>query len=587
MRPRLYTEATGLQGNGAGILSDCITCTVTEERNGGFELELQYPVTGLHYGDIAMRALLLVDPNPYAQAQYFRVYKISRPINGVVTVNAAHISYDLSGVPVSAFKAGTAADALTGLAAHAAVACHYTFWTDLSTAAEFAVPAPMSLRKALGGTDGSVLGVFGGEYEWDNTTVKLHAHRGTDRGVTIRYGKNLTDVTQEENCANVYTGVYPYWADSDGNITELPEKIVNAPGQYNFVKILPLDLSSDFAEQPTAADLRDAAKNYVKSNNIGVPIVNLRLSYTQLEQTVEYAGTANLERVSLCDTVRVEFERLGVDATAKVIKCTYNTLLERYDRVELGDAKSSLADTIAGQGQSTLEQISTAKSDLQKAIDRATQLITGNLGGYVILHSSTGAQTPDEILVMDTPDIATAKRVWRCNLSGCGYSSQGYSGPYRLAATMDGAINADFITTGKLSADLIKAGTLNADLIKAGTLADTAGGTFFSFDLASGKVYINGVFECLDNAKTAKLRVANGRVQVLDLSSGTEKLSVDIYRGTAGGGNIDLYSHTTGKRTISLEGGAGYGYVRALKIWDDAGGEKNLQFDDDGIVRWY
>jgi phage minor structural protein len=560
---------------------------VTEERNGGFELELQYPVTGLHYGDIAMRALLLVDPNPYAQAQYFRVYKISRPINGVVTVNAAHISYDLSGVPVSAFKAGTAADALTGLAAHAAVACHYTFWTDLSTAAEFAVPAPMSLRKALGGTDGSVLGVFGGEYEWDNTTVKLHAHRGTDRGVTIRYGKNLTDVTQEENCANVYTGVYPYWADSDGNITELPEKIVNAPGQYNFVKILPLDLSSDFAEQPTAAALRDAAKNYVKSNNIGVPIVNLRLSYTQLEQTVEYAGTANLERVSLCDTVRVEFERLGVDATAKVIKCTYNTLLERYDRVELGDAKSSLADTIAGQGQSTLEQISTAKSDLQKAIDRATQLITGNLGGYVILHSSTGAQTPDEILVMDTPDIATAKRVWRCNLSGCGYSSQGYSGPYRLAATMDGAINADFITTGKLSADLIKAGTLNADLIKAGTLADTAGGTFFSFDLASGKVYINGVFECLDNAKTAKLRVANGRVQVLDLSSGTEKLSVDIYRGTAGGGNIDLYSHTTGERTISLEGGAGYGYVRALKIWDDAGGEKNLQFDDDGIVRWY
>lgn len=475
MIPIYYDGTTGLQGNGLGALRDAIYCTVTEERNGSYELEMQYPITGQHYDSLAMRGLVKAKPNPYSEAQYFRIYKISRPINGLVTINAQHISYDLSGVPVAPFTASTAALAVKRLKANAAVDCPFTIWTDLSTASEFANAEPASLRSLLGGVDGSILDVYGGEYEWDNYTVKLHARRGADRGVTIRYGKNLTDLTQEENCANVYTGVYPYWVDDEGGVVQISgAPIVNVPdGQYDFTRIMTLDVSQDYDEQPTDDQLKQAALDYIKANDVGVPKVSLAVSFAQLEQTEEYKGKALLERVCLCDTVHVSFDRLGVDATARVIKTTYNVLLDRYDSVELGSAKSTLAGTVASLGKDTKTEIDKTKSMLQEAIDRATQLITGNLGGYVILHSSTGSDAPDEILVMDQPDINTATKVWRWNLSGWGYSGTGYAGPYRLAATMDGEINADFITTGSLTANIIKTGLLQDHAGKSSINLDT------------------------------------------------------------------------------------------------------------------
>ena len=260
-----------------GVLRDAVRCTVTEERNGAFELEMVYPITGQYYSSLALRGLILAKPNPYGDAQYFRIYKISRPINGQVTVNAQHISYDLSGIPVGPCKALNAVDALQQLKSHAAISCDYTFWTDIQTVADFAVAVPGSLRSLLGGVEGSVLDVYGGEYEWDNTTVKLHSQRGTDRGVTIRYGKNLTDLTQEESCAEVYTGVFPYWVDSDGNVTQITgNPVVNVPdGKYDFVRVLTLDVSQDIKEQPTAAQLRQAALDYIAANKVGVPKVKV------------------------------------------------------------------------------------------------------------------------------------------------------------------------------------------------------------------------------------------------------------------------------------------------------------------------
>ncbi len=482
MIPRYYDGTADIKGNGVGALRDCISCTITEERNGSYELEMVYPVGGQHYDALALRGLIKAQPNPYAEEQLFRIYQISRPINGQVTVNAAHISYDLSGIPVAPYTASTAAQALDRIKSQATVDCPYEFWTDLTTTANFAANVPSSLRSLLGGIDGSILDVYGGEYEWDNYTVKLHSERGTDRGVSIRYGKNLTDITHEENCESVYTGVYPYWVDSDGNVKQISTSpIVDVPdSQYSFARILLLDISREYTDQPTDEQLKQYALNYIKANKIGVPKVSLKLSYAQLEQTEEYKGKALLERVGLCDTVHVTFERLGVDATAKVIKTTYNVLLDRYDSVELGTPRSNLASTIVGIEKSTKTEVDKTKSALQQAVDQATKLITGNLGGYVVLHSSAGNDTPDELLVMDQPDINTATKVWRWNLSGWGYSSTGYAGPYRLAATMDGAINADFLTTG----------TLNAEIIRAGILKSQTGDAFY-LDLVSGELRIN------------------------------------------------------------------------------------------------
>ena len=584
MTPRLYDGSTGLNGNGIGALPDCVSCTVTEQRNGSFELALEYPVDGLHYESLRQRALVRAKPNPFAEEQYFRIYKISRPMNGIVTVYARHISYDLSGVPVAPCSANRVSTALAALQNAAAVPCDFTLWTDKNTQADFAITKPRSMRSALGGADGSILEVYGGEFEWDNTTVKLHSSRGQDRGVSIRYGKNLLDVTQEENCAELYTGIYPYYADSEDAITLLPEKIVNAPGTYDFTRVLTVDLSAEFEDTPSAEELREAAEKYIETNRIGIPAVSLTVSFAQLEQTEEYKNLALLERVGLCDTVHVRFERLGVQADAKVITTTYNVLQDRYASVELGDAKATLADTVSGIAQDTQQVVDKTKSTLEKAIDRATQLITGNLGGHVVLH--TGADgTPDELLIIDTTDINTATKVWRHNLSGWGYSNTGYNGKYRLAATMDGAINADFITVGTLSANLIKTGVLNGNLIQAGILQDNRGGVFFRFDVESGSAYVNGTFESTDNSGKSKLSNANGAVTLYRLGD-DQKIGLRMYQGTADGCNIDLYDYKSDKRTVSIEGGNGYGYFRTLKLWAEDGSERTLYCASDGTVHW-
>lgn len=460
MNPVLYesTEST-FETNGLGVLSDTISCQVIEERNGIFEITLEYPLTGIHYQEIKQRRIIFVKPNPYEDPQPFRIYRITKPLSGRITVYAQHISYDLSGVPVSPFSSGSVTGALSGLKTNAAVTNPFGFWTDKTSTGDFAVTAPTSTRTLLGGSDGSILDVFGGEYKFDRWTVRLYNNRGKNSGVSIRYGKNLMDLQQDENISNVVTGIYPYWLSSEGELTELPEKIVNAPGTYDFTRISAIDFSGDFEEAPTEEQLRDRANDYISSNNVGVPTVSITVEFQPLEQTEEYKDIALLERVNLCDTVNVEYSELGVSATAKCVKTTYDALKDKYISIELGDAKTNIADTIIQQQQEINEKPSV--SFLEQAVINATNWITGNKGGYVIFQRNADGQ-PYEILIMDTPDINTATKVWRWNNGGLGYSSNGYEGPFATAITQDGAIVANFITTGTLQANLIKSGIIQS-----------------------------------------------------------------------------------------------------------------------------
>ena len=358
--PILYNATeTNFDHNGIGILSACVSCEVTEEANGIFELAMTYPMDGIHFAEIGDRAIIKAKADQFRDAQLFRVYAISKPMNGIVTVLAEHISYDLSGIPVKPFSAPTAFSALTGLKTNAVVDCPFDFWTDKETQANFKVSVPSSIRSRLGGVAGSIIDVYGGEYEFDNFTVKLHNNRGQNRGVSIRYGKNLTDIQQDQNCSNVATGVYPYWAGTQDDIellVELPEKIINAPGTYNFVKIRTLDLSSEFETQPTIDQLRSRTESYIKANNIGVPAISWSVSFEQLSKSEEYKHLALLERVSLFDTVNVEFPALGVSATAKAVKIVYDVLADRVKSVNLGSVRANIADTIAGIGETAKQE---------------------------------------------------------------------------------------------------------------------------------------------------------------------------------------------------------------------------------------
>lgn len=529
MKPVLFAPtATTFETNGLGKLSDAASCTVKETRNGAFELTLKYPVEGIHYAEIQQRSIILAKPNPVDLAQPFRVYRISKPINGLVTVYAYHISYDLTGIPVSPYSAASVQAALAGFSTYAAVTNPFTFWSDMTASGDFTVKAPASVRSLLE----TVLEVYGGEYKYDKYTVRLYQQRGVNRGVTIRYGKNLTDLKQDENCSNVYTGVYAYYSDGNG-IVETSPKVTPAPGTYDYTRVLPLDLKAEFKEAPTAEALRAAAEQYMSDHNIGVPEVSLNVSFVQLEQTQEYKDLALLERVELCDTVTVIFERLGVNATAQVTSTVYNVLIDAYDSVTIGNVRKNVAMTIAEQAQEIAK--GPDLTALQAAVIEATELITGNQGGYVVIHSSTGGKTPDEILIMDQPDIESAVQVWRWNKSGLGYSSSGYNGPYGLAMTIDGKINADFITTGGMDAARITAGILQSkdgrfliDLTaNTITMKNTSGNTVFAFD-GNGNLTISG-----------KITATSGSIA-----------GFTIYGDRLQGGNCTLYSDYTNGRLV-------------------------------------
>lgn len=529
MKPVLFAPtATAFTTNGLGKLSDAASCTVKETRNGAFELTLKYPVEGIHYAEIQQRSIILAKPNPVDLAQPFRVYRISKPINGLVTVYAYHISYDLTGIPVSPYSAASVQAALAGFSTYAAVTNPFTFWSDMTTSGDFAVKSPASIRSLLP----TMLEVYGGEYKYDKYTVRLYQQRGTDRGVTIRYGKNLTDLKQDENCSNVYTGVYAYYSDGNG-IVETSPKVTPALGTYDYTRVLPLDLTAEFKDTPTAEALQAAAEQYMSDHNIGVPEVSLNVSFVQLEQTQEYKDLALLERVELCDTVTVIFERLGVNATAQVTSTVYNVLIDAYDSVTIGNVRKNVAMTIAEQAQEIAK--GPDLTALQAAVIEATELITGNQGGYVVIHSSTGGKTPDEILIMDQPDIESAVQVWRWNKSGLGYSSSGYNGPYGLAMTIDGKINADFITTGGMDAARITAGILQSkdgrfliDLTaNTITMKNTSGNTVFAFD-GNGNLTISG-----------KITATSGSIA-----------GFTIYGDRLQGGNCTLYSDYTNGRLV-------------------------------------
>ena len=501
MIPILYTaDEDRFITNGIGRLSDCTRCIVTEERNGIYECEFDYPLTGVHFDEIQFGRIIACTHDDNHDIQPFVIYERSIPdLNGIVTFNAHHISYKLNDVVVMPFTAGSVAEAMSKIVPNSANTNPFTFWTDKTTVGTFANAVPKAIRSLLGGEQGSILDVYGaGDYKFDKFDVKLYAHRGTDSDVEIRYSKNLTKLSQTIDAGSVYNAIVPYWTDTDGNLVTLPEVILVYSGAqpviayltdhnliiirteteepievaYTQIQAVPFDMSSDFESQPTAAQLRTAAQAKFESSYAWLPNENLTIDFVQLWQTEEYKDFAAMQRVSLCDTVSVFYPAAGISKVKqRVIKVVYNVLMDRYDSIELGKLQTSLGRAIRNE---ILQEVPTT-SMMDAAIQYATDLIRGGLGGYVVMTPGSNGY-PQEILIMDTPDVNTAINVWRFNQGGLGHSHSGYQGPFDdIALTQDGKINATMITTG----------IINANLIKAGIITDDSGRN--SWNLATGQ----------------------------------------------------------------------------------------------------
>lgn len=496
MKPILYQpNETQFNTQGVGVLSDVISCAVTEERNGVFELQMVYTVNGAHYEDIKHSYIILAKVNDDLDPQPFSIYRITKPLNGRITVYAEHISYQMSFIPVKPLSSESVRELLTTLPQNTVEPCPFTFWTDKETVASFNISEPKSLRSVLGGERGSILDTYGGEWLFDRFVARLYNARGADNGVTFRYGKNITDIRQEENIANVITGIMPFWKDTEieNDIVMLDEYVVYSENAdlYPYKRVRPMDFSGDFSERPSQEELREKAQAYVRTSGIGVPDTNVTVSIVSLWQTEEYKDMVNVEKVALCDIVTVEYPALNVSVKAKVIKTVYDVISERYTTIELGEARSNFSKTLKKVQDDLTESLATdyaTKTMLQKSVDRASHLITGGLGGHVVTKLDA-SNRPQELLVLgDSDNYRTAQQVWRWNRHGLGYSSTGYDGEYGLAMTSDGHIVADFVDTG----------TLNANVIKAGILSDEAGKNYW--DMTTGEFRLASTVNVVDGS---------------------------------------------------------------------------------------
>ena len=366
-----YTE-TAFTNNGLGCLNDATSCVVSETLNGEYELEMEYPVNGIHYSDIQLRRIIFAKPNSYDRAQPFRIYSISKPIGGLVTVNAEHISYDMSGLPVRGaieHYAWYVKDVFDHIKNNSVYPCPFTFSSDITEEKKaISLSKPRSVKAFLG-TDEGLLSLFGGEWEFDRYNAILHKERGQNRGVSIEYGKNLTDVTQDEACSEMYTAVYPYYYQEDDGLQRLDEDVVKIlDTTYNNVCVL--DLTSEFDEMPTQDQLRAKTQEYIKDNKLGEPKVSLKVSFIRNPEVIEA-----LQDVRLGDTVGVKFIKIGVNTTSRCINYEFNVLTEQYNSIGLGEPTKTIVDTMTSTNtriDAANSAIDDTQNDLDDEIDRAT-----------------------------------------------------------------------------------------------------------------------------------------------------------------------------------------------------------------------
>ena len=475
--------------NGLGQIQP-LSCVVTEELNGIYELDFTVNVNDKHYNDLKNSGLVKVTVGDGSE-QIFRVFKVDEPIAMISSFHAQHITYDLSKVVVKPFTATGAVNIKNQLVSNMLGSYPFSTWTDITnTTSTFTNDIPRYFRECLGGYEGSVLDVLRPEYEWDNLTVKLHARRGADNGVRISYGKNLIDYSQEQNNENVYDGVYGYAVVDE--VTYKADSYYNKTGA-TYPRILNVDFSSDYesGQIPTPSDLLQKATTYAQNNSIEVPSINIKIDFIPLWQTEEYKNILPLERVSLGDTVHVYFDKLNVEASSRVIKTQWNVLTEKYDSIELGDAKANL-NTIISDSISTAVDEAVSNMDIdvgyiEEDLNNLADLITNGLGLFVTRDVLIDGS--ERIVLHNKPDVATSDVLYYIGANGlvvstdggqtwnAGFDSQGNAYFNALAANIIRALQiyGSTITFGDINDKYITASVYSIDNVAQGVSFDGSG----------------------------------------------------------------------------------------------------------------
>ena len=346
MIPILYEKTeTAFNSNGLGRLRDAIEVLVSEERNGVYEASLQYPMSGANFDLIQVGRILGITHDESGDIEPFDIVSYERPIDGVVTFHAVHISYRLSYKTVTASSINSLADAFTAFES-AEPDMPFIFQTD-KTSSGYAAGfdgLPKTVRSLMGGTEGSVLDAYGGEYSFNNWTVYLHSARGQARDFAIRYGVNMLNYEEEYDSQGTYSSVMPYWTDGTDKV--IGDRVDSTGVTItNRGECVPLDLSDKFESKPTKAQVEAMAATYLSSNNTTVPKQTIKVDFVRL-QDLGYENLGSLMQCNLCDTIKVIFPDYNSTGTYKIVKTTWNVLENRYEEMELGELSTTLAEAL-------------------------------------------------------------------------------------------------------------------------------------------------------------------------------------------------------------------------------------------------
>ena len=529
------SNETSFDNNGLGFLTDCISAKVEESLNGDYTLNITYALNGKLSEYLVENNIIKcnVGNNNY---QLFRIARITKDFDEI-EVYALHISYDLLlNILVDTYPQNLTCQAFGNwLLEHTQYENDFTFVSDINNSASARYVRRNPIEAIMGDLENSMINLFGGEVERDNFTFKLLQSRGSNNHVKLMLGKNITEIKTKVDITSLYTRIMP--VGFDGLV--LPEKFIDSPLLYNYptpriIKVNFSDIKYDpeSEEEGVYTNIQDAytalraAANDLFDKGIDKPIITIDVDWLELSKTEQYKNQyQSLESVRLGDTITASL--LDFDYTTKVVKTIYNVLTDTIDSFEIGTLSKSIANTI-NNNQLEIEKIQ-PDSILDEAKTNATKLINNALGGYIYLDYENG-----NLYIMDTDNPSTAQKVWRWNLNGLGYSSTGINGTYGIAMTMDGAIVADFITTGSLNTSVINGYdslTLQVDTNKS--------------DIATIKAEISDIADITTSAESDVCYIAETnlqniassnpiRVEIYPLSTGIQSLypKTTLYPGT-------------------------------------------------------
>ena len=363
---------------------DVTTGNVTRERNGLYTFYAEYPANGPLASILEKEMKIKADAGLRTKNQTFEISRIVKDSSGVLKIYGSHIKHKLEYMAVrhGVNLSGTASVALAIWANNLIGDYRFSTWSDIDTTGSttFTADKMTNAHLALGGVEGSILDIWGGEYEFDNLTVRLHKQLGRRAPTVLEYGRNIISAESDESIEESYTSVYPfatYTPDSQGSDSTPAPVTVTIPGDYVDSKYISMyanrrikvvDFSSEFKEKeiPTPDKLRTMALKFMEHNKIGAPKINTKIEYVDLASTLDYQDNKIIEELEFCDIVPVYYPSIGItEDDAKVTKIVYDFVNERNESVEFGIIGESIRSVMTGGLSGRMDSL----ENRQKAIE--------------------------------------------------------------------------------------------------------------------------------------------------------------------------------------------------------------------------